>query len=510
MLDITLISPYPDITVFGLRTMSAWLKAHGHRTRMIFLPDPYADAPLSNRQRRGGKIYSQQALNQLIALCSDSDLIGITLMTNYFYHAVELTTAIRKSLHTPIIWGGVHPTIRPEECLKHADIVCVGEGEDALLELANKMASNTDYLTTPNLWIKTPEDAEGADGSKGIVKNHLRALTRNLDIYPLPDYSFNDHYVLQEGRIIPLDYEATRAFLMLGTVSVYLNRVGYQTMTGRGCPHSCTYCINDTLRTLYSGKGTYMRWRSVASVIEELSWVKANMPFVGYIWISDDAFFARGTKAIAEFCQGYKREIALPFSALASPLTVTEEKMALLVDAGLCYLQMGIESASDKTQRLFNRQNMSNDVIMKAIRIINKYKDRMYPPSYDFILDVPYETDEDRRQTLRFISEIPRPYQLQPFSLVLYPQTRLYQMARADGLIADEHRDIYDKSYTTREPSYLNLLMTLCRRGRFPAALLRLLIAPPVVRLFSGPLKRPFREVYKGLHRLYRLVMRRG
>ncbi|MBF0317199.1 MAG: B12-binding domain-containing radical SAM protein [Nitrospirae bacterium] len=502
MLNITLISPYPDITVFGLRTISAWLKEHGHKSRMVFMPDPYADAPQSSRQRRGGQIYSKQALNQLITLCKGSDLIGITLMTNYFKHAAELTTALKKSLQAPIIWGGVHPTIRPEECLEHADIVCVGEGEDAILELANRIASNADYLSTPNLWIKTAD---------GITKNPLNTLNRNLDIYPIPDYSFGDHYVMQDGRMTPLDYEATKAFLMRGTVSAHLNKVGYQTMTGRGCPHACTYCINDTLKGLYSGKGGYLRWRSVGNVMEELSWVKANMPFVGYIWISDDAFFARGTKAIAEFCQSYKREIGLPFSALASPLTVTEEKMALLVDAGLCYIQMGVESASNKTQHLFNRQNMSNDVIMKAIRIINKYKDRMYPPSYDFILDVPYETDEDRIQTLRFISGIPKPYQLQPFSLVLYPQTRLYQMAKADGLIADEHRDIYDKSYTMREPSYLNLLMTLCRRGRFPAPLLRLLIAPPVVRLFSsGPLKRPFKYLYRGLHRLYRLVKRRG
>ncbi|MES0338152.1 MAG: radical SAM protein [Candidatus Magnetobacterium sp. LHC-1] len=502
MTNVVLISPYPDITVFGLRTISAWLKMHGHNSRMVFLPDPYADAPLSDRKRHTRQIYSEQVLNQLISLCAGADLIGITLMTNYFEHAVELTTALRDSLEAPIIWGGVHPTIRPEECIKHADIVCVGEGEEAILELANKIASGSDYLSTPNLWLRTAD---------GIVKNPLAPLNRNLDIYPIPDYSFQDHYVLQQGRIPPLDYEMTREFLRSGTVSAYLNKVGYQTMTGRGCPHACTYCINDTLKNLYSGKGGYLRWRSVGNVMEELLWVKANMPFVGYIWISDDAFFARGTKAIAEFCQSYKREIGLPFSALASPLTVTEEKMALLVDAGLCYIQMGIESASDKTQRLFNRQNMSNDITMKAIRIINKYKDRMYPPSYDFILDVPYETDEDRIQTLRFISEIPKPYQLQPFSLVLYPQTRLYQMAKADGFITDEHRDIYDKSYTMRQPSYLNLLMALCRRGRFPAPLLRLLIAPSVVRLFSsGPLKQPFSKVYQGLHRLYRLVKRRG
>ncbi|MBF0345496.1 MAG: B12-binding domain-containing radical SAM protein [Nitrospirae bacterium] len=501
-MNITLISPYPDVTVFGLRTISAYLKAHGHKSTMIFLPDPYADAPLSDRQRRSGSIYSEQVIEQLVAMCRDSDLIGITLMTNYFDHAAQLTRALKKAVEVPVIWGGVHPTIRPEESLQHADIVCVGEGEEALLELVNRMAANTDYQTTPNMWIRT---------NNGIVKNAVRSLNRNLDIYPIPDYSFEDHYIMKDGCITPLTYEATKAFLEQGTVSTYLNKIGYQTMTGRGCPHRCTYCVNDTLKNLYDGKGGYLRWRSTANVMEELQWVKANMPFVGYIWISDDAFFARGTKAIEEFCNSYKEKIGLPFTCLASPLTVTEEKMAFLVDAGLCYLQMGIESASDRTQRLFNRQNMSNDVIMKAIKIINRYKDRMYPPSYDFILDVPYETDEDRLQTLRFISEIPKPYQLQPFSLVLYPHTKLYEMAKADGFIADEHKDIYAKSYTMREATYLNLLMTLCRQGRFPAPLLKLLISPPVVRLLnSRPLKQPFKQVYRGLYHLYQLTKRKG
>ena len=66
------------------------------------------------------------------------------------------------------------------------------------------------------------------------------------------------------------------------------------------------------------------------------------MPYVGYIWISDDAFLARNLSDINEFCIQYKEKINLPFSCLASPLTVTHEKMDALVDAGLIYIQMGI------------------------------------------------------------------------------------------------------------------------------------------------------------------------
>jgi anaerobic magnesium-protoporphyrin IX monomethyl ester cyclase len=476
-MNITLLSPYPDITAFGLRTISAYLKRNGHRTRMIFIPDPFGDNLLY-----GVKRYDDQVLDQVVSLCRDADLIGMTLMTNFFDSAVQVTERIKRDLKAPVIWGGVHPTIRPAESLEHADLVCIGDGEEALLELANRMTAGQDYSTTENIWLKK-------DG--GIIKNAVRPLTTDLDAYPVPDYSLEDHHVLFDGRMQLLTEELTKRFLERGTVSHYLHRIGYQTMTGRGCPHKCTYCINDAIKNIYGSEG-YLRWRSTAHVMEELLWVRKHMPYVGFIWISDDAFFARNTKALEEFCREYKEKIGLPFSCLASPLTVNEEKMKLLVDAGLIYVQMGIQTGSSKIQELFNRKAMSNEKVMQAVRIINKYKVRMFPPSYDFILDVPYETDQDVIDSLKLIAQFPKPFRLQPFALVLYPGTKLHDMAIKDGKVRDERREVYAKSYTMREPNYLNLLMTLAKGGRFPSPLLRLLVSSPLVDILNSGLLRPF------------------
>ncbi|MBI5238703.1 MAG: B12-binding domain-containing radical SAM protein [Deltaproteobacteria bacterium] len=481
-MKITLISPYPDITSFGLRTICAFLKKHGHRTRMIFIPDPYGDDLMYGVRR-----YEDRILDQAAALCMDSDLIGITLMTNFFDGAVEITNKLKSVTRAFVVWGGVHPTIRPEESLKYADAVCVGEGEEALLELADKLSAGADHTNTGNMWFKV---------NGRIIKNRIRPLVKNLDTYPLPDYSLDDHHILFDGSIRPLTEEITRKFLERGTVSHYLKKTGYQTMTGRGCPHQCTYCINDAIKTLYEG-ASYLRWRSASHVIEELLWVKKNMPYVGFIWISDDAFFARNQKGIEEFCREYKEKIGLPFSCLASPLTISEEKMKALVGAGLIYIQMGIQTGSAKIQELFNRKRMSNDRVMTAIRIINKYKRKMFPPNYDFILDVPYETDSDVIESLKLIADIPKPFHLQPFALVLYPGTKLHEMAAKDGLIKDEKKDIYAKSYTMREPNYLNLLLTLSRGGKFPGPLLRLLVSHPVVGALNS---RPLRPFFKGLY----------
>ncbi len=493
-MKITLISPYPDITAFGIRTISAHLKQHGHRTQLIFIPDPFGDNLVF-----GVKRYEDSVLNALIPLCKDSDLIGITLMTNFFEGSVQITRKLKEGLKTPVIWGGIHPTIRPEESMEYADIVCVGDGEEAVLELVSRMEKREPYLDTENLWFKD----NGA-----LVKNPPRKLPRDLDIYPMPDYSMEDHHIMFDGRIQPLTDELMRQWLERGTVSGYIKKTGYQTMTGRGCPHKCTYCINDTLKRLYNNDN-YLRWRSTAHVINELQWVKAHFPYIGFIWISDDAFLARNIKSLEAFCREYKEKINLPFTCLASPMTISEEKMDMLVDAGLIYLQMGVESGSSRIQELFNRKQMDNERLMKAFRIINKYKNRMYPPSYDFILDVPYETDADKIDSLKLIAEMPKPFHLQPFSLVLYPGTKLYEMAKNDNLIVDEKRQIYEKSYTMREPSYLNLLMTLSKNGRLPSPLLRFLVSSPAVDILnSKPMKPMFKSLYVGLRSSYKLAKR--
>jgi anaerobic magnesium-protoporphyrin IX monomethyl ester cyclase len=476
-MKITLISPYTDITNFGLRTLSSVLRKSGYKTQMIFLPDPFGDDRLQGHDR-----YNKKVMTELIHLCSGSDIIGLTLMTDFFDNAVQITSEIKKSLDIPVIWGGVHPTICPEESLEYADMICVGEGEETLLTLIKKMDNKDNYLSIDNLWIKF---------ENRVIKNPLGKLTPSLDRYPIPDYSLQDHYVLYKEKIVPMDDNLLRLFLQKGTVSTFLKKIGYQTMTGRGCPHRCTYCINDTLKSLYEGQ-SFFRWRSVEHVMLELSWVKENMPYIEYIWISDDTFFARSFKDLEFFCKEYKDKIGLPFICLASPLTITENKMELLVDSGLIYLQMGLQSGSKRIQELFNRGNMSNEVMMKAIRIINRYKDKMIPPTYDFIVDVPYETDSDKIESLRFITNIPKPFRLQPFSLVIYPGTTLYKIAKEDEHLKDDKQEIYSKRVSRREPSYLNLLMTLAKGGKFPTLLLKILVNQRVLRILNSNFLKPF------------------
>ena len=422
-------------------------------------------------------------MDEIVPLCEDCDIIGITLMTNFFDGAVQVTEKIKDKLEKPIIWGGVHPTIRPEESLKYADIICVGDGEEAVCELLDRMQGQEPCEDIKNLWFK--------EGGR-VIKNPLRPLMRNLDIYPMPDYSIDDHYLMFEDKIQLMTNNLLEIALVRtpSPIARYLSTCGYQTMTGRGCPHKCSYCINDTLKSLCGGKN-YLRWRSTKCVIDELIWVKKEMPYVGHIWFSDDSFFARSQRDIEKFCVQYKEKINLPFFALGSPMTLTEDKMDTLVDAGLTCIQMGIQTGSKRMQDLYNRRLMTNEKMLGATGIINRYKDKMLPPHYDFLLDSPFETEQDKIASLGLIAQIPKPFILQTFSLVLYPGTQLYEIAKQMRLIDDEREEIYNKSFANRQRGYLNMLFCLCRFGRFPGWVLRILISDPIVWILNSKILRP-------------------
>jgi len=417
--------------------------------------------------------------------------VGITVMTPYFEGAVQITSHLRREYKGPILWGGIHPTIRPEESLQYADWVCVGEGEGAFLDVASAVKTGTKPRGVPNIWMK--------EGDR-ILRTELRALVDDLDCLPQPDYSMEDHHVSFEGRMVELDHSRMEKILGQATVSHRLGRVGYQTMTSRGCPHKCTYCVNDGIHRLY-GVGKTLRWRSVPHVMEELLWVRQNMPYVDFIWFSDDDFTSRKSEDLESFCRKYQKEVGLPFSCLISPLSVTEEKMEKLVDAGLVYVQMGVESSSARIQSLFNRKAMTNERILRAMRIVNRFKDRMAEPSYDFLIDVPGERKEDLVQSLRFIAGMPKPYRLQVFSLVPYPGTGMYELALKEGRIQDERRDIYNRTWPMHRLTYLNLVMILAKGGRMPSWLLRALILPWVVRVLASDPLRPVVQLLYGTAR---------
>jgi radical SAM superfamily enzyme YgiQ (UPF0313 family) len=496
-MKITFVTPTPlDLAAFGVRSLSAFLKQEGVQVRNIFLP-----GGVGKYKYRNGYIYryDEEILASVIDLCRGSDIIGISVMSHYFERAVQLTSAIKTATKLPVIWGGIHPTVMPEESLDHADMVCIGEGEYALLEVIRKMEQGLDYADVKNIWLKRNGE---------IVKNSLRLLEKNLDLFPFFDFGLDEHFVYDPKRkaISPMTKELLEVSFPMephleGTFNdSYKRTKSYKTMTTRGCPHACTFCAERTLAEMYKGQ-QYLRQRSIEHVIRELEWVKKEFPFVESIFLFDDTFLSRSTDEIVEFSKVYKERIGLPFHIQASPLTLTEEKMDALVDAGLVFVEMGIQSTSDTGKRLYNR-SVSDERLLKAVDVLVKYKNRIYAPCYHVILDNPWEKTEDVLETLGLVLRLPKPFWLKRASLICFPGTKLFLKAKEEGILNsddDIRREIYNKHLHQPYGSYVNFLMYIAGFCNFPRWPLKLLSNRAIVRILDRP---SLKSLYFNLNRV--------
>jgi radical SAM superfamily enzyme YgiQ (UPF0313 family) len=463
-MKVTLISPYDTIFAYGMRMLAAVLKQAGVRTQMIMLP--YSPDKTRSSLTGFGVDYPEDILDQVAELAKDSDLVGISLSSNYFERAVLLTRHLRHSVRAPIIWGGIHATISPEQCLDHADLVCVGEGEEALRELALQMMNGKGWTGVQNIWYK--------DQGR-IVRTPIRPLDEDLDSYPYPAYDLNAEYVLHEGRIQPATKELWVHYLRANT-----DQVWYGTMWSRGCLYRCTYCCNNALGRLY-GKGLCVRRRSVSNFIGELKQITELIPEISRIMIAD-SIFATDPQSVTEFCGAYGKEIGIPFYVNLHPAHVDEEGVRMLIDAGLKSGEIGVQSGSPRVLREVYHRPCTRQQVVHAFEVLNKFSGRL-SVTWQFILDNPWETVEDHLEAIRMLLQFQKPLCLELYSLTFFPGTHLYERAREEGLITDDQREIYRKEDHTLKRTYINGLYKLLNVRLVPHGLIAFLMSAPMRRL---------------------------
>jgi len=480
---VVLVTPTPpDLSAFGVRSISAFLRRNGLRTRIIFLPGSLG------LLKQGGTFvyrYPEAALRQVAEHCRGATLAGLSFMTNYLDRAAQCTKAIQEIAGVPVVWGGVHATLRPEQALEYADFVCVGEGEEALLELTRALVAHgrTDDATAtiPGIWTKV---------AGHLRDNGCRPLIADLDSLPAPDVSNVEHYVLDPIReqIIPL----TDALYLdtLPLVPYYDNArlKAYRIMTDRGCPHRCSYCNVPALKDKFSQDAVpYFRSRSVPHVIAELEEAIGRFSEVKAVQFFDDTFFARPITWLREFASQYKARIGLPFYCQASPTTLTQEKMQLLMDAGMVYVEMGVQTGSPRIRAMYGRKE-SNEQILAGTRLVHAHVPPLLPPHYHVIMDNPWETMDDLMQTVQLLHQIPKPFGLAISSLVFFPGTAISRRAMEEGIIEDEERQVFRQPfYIPPTRHYPGLLLYLLSFTSFPQSIIAVLLREgPVRRLLEG------------------------
>ena len=473
-MKVTFISMGLTTDAVGIRILSSVLKQQGHQTQLIFLPTM---KDIHRRAIGGIYSYNSDVMEKIIALCQESHLIGISLMTHHYTIAKVFTQQLKSRLEAPVIWGGIHPTVNPEESLETADLVCVGEGESSVPELISRMSNGQDITDIPGIWMKR---------NGNLISNGPGPLAQELDILPFPDYTFNDHHLTVNDVLQPMTVENWHYHILKFFPPLNMNnppKPAYQIISARGCPFVCTFCGETPLSVKTYGR-RYFRKRSIDNVIAELEWIRDSFPFIGEICFCDDTFASRRLAEIKDFTEQYKKKIKMPFYILVTPANVVKDKFDLLVDAGLTNVGMGIQSGSSRIIQLYKREHCASvELSLRAAHLLNSYKDRLLP-YYDFIVENPYETREDLLDTVKLLVELPPPYVTRVYALSFFPGTPLYEKASADGILYD---GMYEKTFGQRtKGGYLKFIIDM-NKYKVPQRILKILISKPFLKAFNQP-----------------------
>lgn len=331
--------------------------------------------------------------------------------------------------------GGPTPTFAPEEVIKEdcVDIICIGEGEEAMAELCNSIRHKKDIRNIKNLWVK--------DNGK-VYRNDVRRLLDIKNVL-LPNWDIFDR----------------RHFLRPLGGKMY--RMGMFHMT-RGCLFPCKYCASPSLSRIYKGKGEYYRIKKVDLLTQEIASYKEKYD-LNFIFFTDDLFPLHKGEIVDDFCRLYKERVGLPFSINLHPELIKEDAFAKICEAGCRNICVGLESGSQTIRMNALGRTYKNDRIIDVFRLARKYKIR---GSTFNMIGIPHEKRSNIFETI----ELNR--KASPTTTTLsffhpYRGTKLREMCIREGLFDPGKEKEYENVYRTESCLNLPQISNKTLRGLF-------------------------------------------
>src|SRR3989338_2841402 len=334
---------------------------------------------------------------------------GISCMTGTQIHfAIEIAKIIRKATggKIPIVWGGPHPSILPQQTLEsqYVDMVCVGEGDMVFYELVKTLERNGSPAAVKGIGFKK-------DGK--TVVNPPEPLIDMENLLPVPWELIN-----VESYVHPDMYLKSSRILDIG-------------QTSRGCPFNCGFCCSASLRM--------RKWRAMSVqrsldlIIDPIKKFKLNG-----IWIRDDEFYI-DRERVNKICEGIIREnLNICWYTSGTRVDVfnkaTDEQIDLLKRSGAYVLKYGAESGSDRILKLMNKGITVQDTIKANL----KAKKHGIIPAFSLMVAFPTETAEERNKTIELMFRLRKENPSAQFEAIAtytaLPGTPLYDFARQNGL----------------------------------------------------------------------------
>jgi radical SAM superfamily enzyme YgiQ (UPF0313 family) len=327
------ISGEPEALNIALVTIGSYLQQHSeHRARVIDFAFYRGD--WKGMLRRELETY-------------DPSVVGMYVTTPYFPCAKMVAREIKRlNPRVPIVAGGHHATLSPEQTIAEDDIdfLIVGEGERAAVRLLNSLRDKSPLDEVPNLVWK----------ENGQVRRTPKGRLLEAEEIPALDWRLYDEDTLR------------KSFYFWGTLPI---------MGSRGCPYNCSFCAITNVQKLYKGE-KFLRFRDPVSVVDELDSQYEQFKDLGMrvAYFFDLNFLIR-QDWLSRFTAEYKRRglnVRLPFSAYTRADHVVPETMSALKDSGCIHLRVGIEAANPQMLNDYYNNELPQEKLLRALRAIKE------------------------------------------------------------------------------------------------------------------------------------------
>jgi tRNA A37 methylthiotransferase MiaB len=350
------------------------------------------------------------------------DVVGITSNTVKIPSAMRVA-AIAKDLYpdVPVIVGGQHATILPENVLydPHIDFVVRGEGEQTFAQFLHR-------LNGDRLWEKVA--GLSFKGNGGFIHNPPRPLLSNLDELPFP------------------------ARQCLHDIEHYEPQSLSKLFASRGCPFRCNYCGSQNIWT------HNVRHHSAARIVEEIRQVRKEYGAT-YFTFLDDVFGVDKKRAMELTREMAGAKLGIRWDCLTRANLVSDELLVSMKKAGCAKIDMGVESGSDRVLK-DTQKGLNTKQIIEAGRRIKKHGIFLYA---FFMIGLPTETEEDARLTKKFIAEL-KPDWAGISIFTPLPGTGIYEDLRKQGKIHDKP----DFARFSHQSPHSNFAFGMSNREAFP------------------------------------------
>jgi radical SAM superfamily enzyme YgiQ (UPF0313 family) len=405
--------------IVSIRALGGYTESIGVRTTLLTL--------IKQLARFGQPMLFSEKEIDVIASFLDREKathLGFYLMTASYKPFLRIVKGLRQRGYKGcILAGGVHVTLRPEECMAEGvDYAVQGPGELPM----RMLFENKPLESIPGLvWRK----------DQRVILNPVSPAQRlDRNTLPFPIFRWTQDKVLLNGKLKPFTFAVHRRF------AEWHGRY-YDLVTSRGCVNRCTYCCNVD--------GAPVNRSSVDRAIAEVRHLKDTVPEIRGINIQDDSFYIGSDEWCDEFTRRMKEEIGFPMIIRMIPRFVTKERMERFRDRGVEYVTMGLESSDRVNRDIFNRRE-TRESLLRAARIVLEANLVL---TVDVIVDNPFETEADLRDVALTLNALPRgSWWTTQLSLTVFPGTQLYERCRREAVLERFATDPYDSMLIPSRP----------------------------------------------------------